>query len=485
MEEKYIILLDKGPSEYRLGIQINDSTDDFNIEFLDFDKDEVSVEKHFRNELKPFPQNKVWRKINKSVYDEITLREKIRVIINNKDGCFYQDGKDTFVWKEESTHQRLPLINCIILEKLDEKYARIKILLNYSDTSVRVNDNSVSTILRKSVIWKGIYSLKPELNIKTYLKSKSSSEEYVIPTDLMKGANEVKVLKDISLYKKTQVFPKQTEHTNVKTQVAIKTETESNIRTNDDRYRIDEMNKLRDKLKSESEKVKKLEEETARCFSQIECLQKEKAGLEIEVRKYSEDKKRFANVIEREEGFNQIIAELKPYQEFYKQYAESKLIEEIKLDFEQVAKFRKNIQQLTKDRGSRQDQGTIDTFGAFTVLNRILIFEVEANDGILDKIAAYDVNFSSSLSEFRNLLRDVNQSIIDSCKNTEDFSLKMIPEQIVIELANPKNYEVIMKFNHSFLDLNIRFNEFTESGWETLSSVLASLQKLVNINRKK
>ncbi|GAB1442388.1 hypothetical protein MASR2M39_12230 [Ignavibacteriales bacterium] len=480
MEEKYKIKLENNGGKHFVDIQVNDCTDDFHINFLDFKDEDISLDKISQFDLRA-PRNLIRKNIKDSVYKEIFQRRKIRAKINDIYGCFYPNDNGVFVWKEESVQKGLPLVDGIVIERLDDKSARVKILLNYSNTSVQVNKDSSSSRLKKFIIWEGVYSIHQKLNISALLNSIDLFEEYEIPTKLMDGLNEVKVLNQISQYKKSEEVKTPSGQTSAQTHVVKGTEPESSPIGNDESNRIEQINKLKAKLKSESDKLKKLEEENVRLYSQKATLEKDKEELNNRIKKYIGDQTKFTDAIEREKNFNRIITELKPYQEFYAQYAEGIRIEEIKLDFDELSRHRRYIENFSKSSDFQKDQRITETFEAFTELNRILIFEVEANDRILDKIASYEPQFNSSLGEFRNLLNQVNQSIIDSCKHTEDFSLKMIPAQIMEVLAHPNNYLIIEKFNHSFLDLNIRFNEFTEAGWNTLLRVLENLRKLVYI----
>lgn len=479
--EVYRIKLEAKGDVYSLQLQINDTTNDFSIIFLDFSKDEISFNTLSQFEIK-HPQAVISKSISNSVYQEISRRGKIRAVINKKAGSFYFDNASSYVWKEEPMRDKsLPLVDCIVMEKIDERDAKLKILLNYSGTSVHVNGNAGCFIQNNFVNWEGVYSLKDKIHVRCILQSQDRLEEYLIPAGLLAGSSELVMVKNISDYRKPEKPKSSNQEVPSEVNMTDKTSPEPRNRNKDITYRIDEINNLKKDLENTKKENKNKQEEIDKLISQKAALEKDNENLKSRIQDYIGSQKKFADAIEREKAFNTIIEELTPYKEFYEKYAENKRIEQVNSDFEVLSKHAQKIETLYQSHSTPLDRNLAEIFKAFTELNRILIFEVDTNENILDKIASYDSLFKASLDNFRELLRGINQSIIDSCKSEEGFLLKDIPTKVFDGLSNPTRKTLTEKFYHSFLDLDISFNKFTESGWNTLLVVLENLRKLVNI----
>jgi hypothetical protein len=482
MEEKYKILLEKDGNGYQRIIQIKELTDDVTITFSDFSDNDMPDLKISRTGLTS-NKGKIKTVIAASVYNEISRCGKIRAKINDEEGIFAFTGCDLYIWEKILQPPGSPFLHSVIVTKEDYKHVNVKVLFTYNTNimSVTIPDFYKETERNKKyIIGKALYSGKSFIKI-ICRGTFQQPENYEIPVIEFEKADSMVVLSEVSKYRKYLNSKPANKIEEVQAQQDSPKEEETKVRKGDDRYLHEQIDQQRGLISAKDEQIKSLDEELRKLRNDKKRLESLNDDSNKRLTSIIAERNNFAEKYKNVEILDATIAELKPYQEFYKQYAESKLIEEIKLDFEQLARYRQDIENLSKSKDFPEEQKIAETFGAFTELNRILIFEVEANDRILDKIASYEPQFNSSLGEFRNLLSRINQSIIDSCKHTEDFSLKMIPAQIMEVLAHPNNYLIIEKFNHSFLDLNIRFNEFTEAGWNTLLRVLENLRKLVYI----
>ena len=484
MDEKYIIELKNNSNLHFVVITVNDCTVDFHINFLDFKDEDVSLNGISQFDLIP-PKNVFPIQITESIYQEINQRAKIKAKINNTFGVFYRKNDGYFLWEEKPVQDGLSLVESFVIKRRDEKSAHVKVLLNYDKMKVWIKDSPTFESKKQNASEVVIFSSGSPIRIKCQWVSKNIEEIYEIPVREFDRVDSVKIFSDVSKYKIERPTKPSNNEAEVRLQQNQPKEEKTRVNKGDDRHLNEKISQQSREISTKEEQIKSLEGEIRKLQNDNKKLESLNDDSNKRLTSAIKELNNFAEKYKNVEILEATIAELKPYQEFFNKHAGNTSIEKLNSDLAEFVKLKSVIENLVKNNENPQMLKDSEIFKAFVELNKILLFDSNANNSIFYSISEHDQRFNESFKQFVEMLHRLNALVVRDCREKEINSIEMIPASVLTELGQPENYKAVVELQEAFWKLPIKFVQIKEVNRDVFLSVLENLRKLVNINRGK